>query len=586
MSFVWIRFLLGLALLLTTLWAFAPSLHNQFLNWDDDRNFLENPAFQGLGVEQIAWAWRTYHMGVWQPLAWVLLSVQSAFGGLDPEPYHLVSLGLHAFNAVVFYLVAAQVLRAAGDGTTVRSSSATYFGAWAAALLFAVHPLRVEAETWISGQPYLPAALFFMLGIAAYVHGWRNAKPSQTPWRWLVVSFACYLLAVGFKAVAVTLPAVLLILDAYPLRRWNNASGRLGRQLCRVVLEKTPFFVVAAFISLWAAQAKDFNETRVPFREFQPDARCAQLAYGLMFYPLKTLAPVDLIPYYRLPHDLGLRRWPYGVAAVCVGVITIGLVLKRRRWPGVLAAWLCYVVILFPNVGLVQISQQIAADRYSYLAMMPLMILLGGGVSVLWASGSAGRRYRRAGVLLAVSSAAVALGIATNRQVRLWHDSRTLWSGALRIDPRCAVAECMLGTAIVMPNQGTTAAASTKGSVAPPSLRLGEGAAHFQAAIRIEPGFSFAHTNLGAIRLAQNRPHAAIQEYLIALRRPAGLGTLDRAKTHAGLGAAYAAMGQYDLAWQQTRLAQRWGFPKEKLQRMIDALENVSPEPKKTSPNP
>ena len=550
----------AIPILLATFWAFQPGLDNQFLNWDDDRNFLDNPAYQGLGADEVHWAWQTYHMGVWQPLAWLLLSVQYALDGLSPKVYHQVSLALHAINAIIFFLVTAQILRAARGKAPLRSPTATYLGAAVAALLFAVHPLRVEAVTWISAQPYLPATLFFMLAVSAYLRAHHASPPGKTHFLWLVVSFVCYLLAVGSKAVAVTLPAVLLILDVYPLRRWPGVWRGLAGRTTRLVAEKIPFFFVALFVSIWAAQAKDYNETRIPFREFKPDARLAQSAYGFAFYPVKTVAPTGLIPFYRLPHDLSLSRWPYAPAAMSVAVLTLALLLTRRRWPAALAAWVAYAVILFPNVGLLQISQQIAADRYSYLATMPLMVLLAGGLSALWSTTNTKGPAARAGILIFAAAAAIALGVGSNRQVRIWHDSQSLWSATVRIDPRCAVAECQLGQALVTAQE------------------FKKGAAHFETAVKLEPDFAFAHTNLGAIHLHQGELSTALRMYQQALAGP-GLRKMDLAKTHAGVGAVYAGLGQYDLAWKHSRLAQLLGFPAEKIQPMINALRKVSPEP-------
>lgn len=548
---------LVIPILLLTYWAFRPGLDNQFLNWDDDRNFLLNPAYRGLGTDELHWAWRTYHMGVWQPLAWLLLSVQYVADGLHPKVYHQVSLALHALNAVVFFLVTAQILRAARGKAPPRSLVATYFGAAVAAILFAVHPLRAETVTWISAQPYLPAALFFMLAVSAYLQAHHAAPQDRTHWVWLVVAFVCYLLAVGSKAVAVTLPAVLLILDVYPLRRWPGTGHGLAGRTTRIIIEKIPFFVVALFVSIWAAQAKDFNETRVPLRDFKADARLAQSAYGMAFYPLKTVVPTGLIPFYKLPHDLSLARWPYARAALFVGNITLGLFLIRRRWPAAIAAWLAYAVILLPNVGLLQISQQIAADRYSYLATMPLMVLLAGGVSALWSTKTT---TIRAGTIALSAAAAIALAIGSNRQVRIWHDSKTLWATTLRIDPRCAVAECELGTAFIETQEYKKAIA------------------HCETAIKLEPDFAFAYTNLGAIHLHQGELSAALRMYQKALDGP-GLRQMDLAKTHAGIGAVCAGLGEYDLAWKHTRRAEQLGFPTEKTQPMINALRKVSREP-------
>lgn len=555
-----------------TLAAFWPGIDGDFLNWDDDRNFVENTSYRGLGLDQLRWAWSTYHLGVWQPLSWMLFGLEFEMGEMDPVVYHRSSLVLHVLNAVVFYWMAVTILRCAlrrscgiEDPRARTAPAGIHVCAAAAALLFATHPLRVEAVAWISCQPYLPAALFYQLAICIYVGG-RDPTAARTLSRGrLAAVFVCYILAVTSKAVAVSLPVVLLILDVYPLRRWHSRRGRWARLgMWRGWAEKIPFIVVAMAVSLWAAAAKDYSESRVPFSAFDPDARLAQSAYGLVFYIWKTISPFDLIPYYRVPEDLSLFAWRYGLAAVGVGVVTVFLVLWRRRAPAALAAWAAYIVILLPNLGLVEISQQIAADRYSYLAVMPVMVLFGGALFTVWQRTGRNRRLARSAVVIGVVAAALALTTASRRQTAAWRDSLSLWRTTLEVDPRCAVAECQLGHALATQS------------------RLEEAVVHLESAIALKPEFSFARSNLGAILYAQGRFADAAEHLERALAVGPALGKRDLAKTHAGLGAAYAGLGRYDAAWKHTREARRLGL--EAADKMIEYLRGVSEEP--TTPAP
>jgi tetratricopeptide (TPR) repeat protein len=601
---------MAIALLGVTAAAFSPGLHGEFLNWDDDRNFTDNPSYRGLGLQQVRWAWQTYHLGVWQPLSWILLGLQYEIGELDPVIYHRASLALHALNAVVFYWLALMLLRTARSiGNTDfrgRESPSSDCGpdaptaglhlcAAAAALLFATHPLRVEAVAWISCQPYLPAALFYMLAVLAYLRGHRQTTttehshgpapslrtqaPQTTRWGWLAVALVCYLLAVASKAVAVTLPAVLLILDVYPLRRWGGRRSAAERNSARprggsswvlpghVWIEKLPFFAVAIVISLWAAAAKDYSQSRVPFSSFDADARLAQAAYGVVYYLHKTVVPTDLIPYCRLPEGLSLSNWRFGLRAAAVVAITIGLIALRRRWPAALAAWAAYVLILLPNLGMVQISQQIAADRYSYLAIMPLMLLLAGGLFGLWQSRRSRRWALRGGLLVGVLAATTGLLFLSRAQTLVWRDSTTLWTETLATDPDCAVAECNLGVALL--------AASPGGNDDP--APYAEASRHLSRAIDLRPDFAFAYGNLGTVLCRAGRPEDAIFSFERALALGADLAARDLAKIHAGLGEAYAALRQDDLAWKHTRQAQRLGFTEAN--KMIEYLRKFSKEP-------
>ncbi|MFQ5430718.1 MAG: hypothetical protein ACE5E1_10445, partial [Phycisphaerae bacterium] len=546
--------LIGLCVLLlsATLIAFGPALDNQFLNWDDDRNFLTNEAYRGFGIAQWRWAWKTYHLGVWQPLSWMLIGLQYKLGGHDPrglpDPavYHRVSLALHAINTIVFFFLTALFLRVAPTKQRRASRTVGYACAAAAALLFAVHPLRVEPVAWVSAQPYLPAVLFYMLAVLVYVWGRRDGASVRARRAALPLAFVCYCLAVGSKAVAVTLPAILLILDVYPLRNLGPPRGWLGKRTWKRWAEKIPFFLIALLISQWAAEAKEVSQPGTP-PELNLDAGLAQAAYGLLFYPLKTLAPTHLMAYYKLPLDLSLLRWPYGAAAGCVAALCVVAFLARRRWPGAIAAWLAYIVILLPNLGLIPISQQIVTDRYAYLAMMPIMVLFAAGLRWLWSLPRRATRAWRPALVVAVAAVAGGWTAATRRQSTVWHDSVRLWTANLAADPRCAHAECMLGQALGA--QG----------------RYVEATAHLQRAIRLRPDFSFAYSNLGTMLLARQECEQAARRFEQALKYAQQMDAGSLAKTHAGLAIACHCLGRDALAWKHIRKAQKLGLPPEQV---------------------
>ena len=236
--------LVAIPLALIVIAAFIPALDNGFVNWDDDQNFLDNPFYRGLGVAQVKWAWSTFWLGVYQPLAWLLFEAQYVFWKLDPRGYHLTSLLLHTANAVVLYVLTVTLLVRCRPDSCLRGPWTCSLGAGLATALFAVHPLRVEAVAWASCQPYLPCALFSMLAVLAYLRAF--AMGSSPRWGWLVGSFVLFVAALLSKAVAVSLPAVLLILDVYPLRRFGDGPGRwFGPAARRAWWEKVPFVIVS-----------------------------------------------------------------------------------------------------------------------------------------------------------------------------------------------------------------------------------------------------------------------------------------------------------------------------------------------------
>ncbi len=216
--------LVAIPLVLVVIYAFSPALNNGFVDWDDQQNFFANPYFRGLDVAQVKWAWTTFWFGAYQPLAWLLFETQYVFCQLDPRGYHLTSLLLQVVDAVVLYVLTVALLRRCRTDSCLESGWTCCLSAGLATALFAVHPLRVEAVAWVSCQPYLPCALFSMLAVLAYLRAFRTSSSPQ--WGWLAGSFVLFVAAMLFKAVAVSLPAVLLILDVYPLGRFGNGAGR------------------------------------------------------------------------------------------------------------------------------------------------------------------------------------------------------------------------------------------------------------------------------------------------------------------------------------------------------------------------
>lgn len=547
----WVTLAFGVAVAMVTVAAFWDCTNNGFVNWDDDRNFLQNESYRGVGVQQIRWAWQTYHLGVWQPAAWMLLGAQYEWFGLEPRGYHVVSIVLHGLTSAALFGVTLALLRALGprDAKLNRLRGAAAL----AAIAFAVHPLRVEAVAWASCQPYLPAALFFLLAIGAHLRAWRMSSRGRRG-KWLAVCFACYVMAVLFKAVAVTLPVVLFLLDWLLARRDTESPRRNSWPV--LLLEKVPFIAVAVVVSIYAAQAKDYNDSRAPIAEFDASARLASASYSLATGVTQTVVPQRLTPYVRLPADVTIIRMPYAACATSMLLVAYWCFRVVGRRPSLFAAWLAYLVILLPNAGLIQISQQLTADRYTYLATMPLFVLSAWAVS---------RASRRAiGVLIVpICIIVVILAMLSQPQVRIWHNSVALWSRAVELDPECAVAQCNLGEAHLQ---------ASKHRAAELALRR---------AIEIDPSLSFAWSNLGVVQFARGDSAEAVESFEHALNASPPLTGLDKARTHAALGAAYAGLRKDDLAWKHTLIARDLGFAPA--QKMIDYLSQFSRPPAASS---
>ncbi len=306
-------------LALVVIYAFAPVLDNGFVNWDDTVNFLYNPYFRGLGTAQLRWAWTTFWTGTYRPLAWMLFETEYVFCKLDPRGYHLTSLLLQVATAVVLYIFTMVLLVRCGNDSRLENRWPMSLSAGLATALFMAHPLRVEVVAWATVQSYMLCALFSMLAVLAYLHAFGTTTARR--WSWLVGSFLLFVTALLFHAVAVSLPAVLLVLDAYPLRRFWAEPGRwFGPELRRVLWEKVPFLIASLVFMGLAIAAKPLS--RFPVRQYPLSQCVARACYGIWFYVIKTIWPFDLIAVYPLPKDVNWFSLPYSVSIVATLVMS------------------------------------------------------------------------------------------------------------------------------------------------------------------------------------------------------------------------------------------------------------------------
>ena len=510
-----------LAIALLTFLVFSGVLRNQFLNWDDDTNFLTNLHYRGLGWTQIRWMFTTVHLGHYIPLTWLTLGLDFKLWGMDPAGYHLTNLLLHCANAAIFYFVGRRLLALAMPSDPGSSRGRLDLAAGFSALLFALHPLRVESVAWVTERREVLACFFYLFTVLFYLKSACADKSRRS--RWLSISAGFFALSLLSKISGSTLPLALLVLDIYPLerlpgdpRRWFSADAR------RVWLEKVPFILMAVPACLMGVNAQHRTGALLSLEKLGITQRLAQALFGLAFYIWKTLVPAGLSPLYALPDKLDPFAWPFLLSAAFVALITAAAFFARRRWPAGLAVWACYAITLAPVLGFTQSGTQIAADRYTYISSFGLTLLAAAALAVFLKDKSrSARRY----TIVIVGVLLTGLSWLTWRQVRVWHDSQSVWEQTLSLYPDIALAHSNLGMALA--EQGKNDLAIL----------------HYNLALKTQPDYALAHNNLGNALTKQGKTDEAMLHYNLALKmRP------DYADAHYNLALALAGRGRLEEA--------------------------------------
>ncbi|HVX12434.1 MAG TPA: tetratricopeptide repeat protein [Pirellulales bacterium] len=449
------------------------------VNFDDDLYVADNPhVTTGLTTRNVAWALTTTHAGYWQPLTWLSLQLDATLFRGSTAGYHLTNLALHVVNALALMWFVRSVTGRAWAGLLV-------------ALLFAVHPLRVESVAWVTERKDVLSSLFGLLALIAYV---GYARAPAVP-RYLTVAI-CMLLSLMAKPMLVTLPCLLLVLDAWPLRRTRQTDAATGESVSpwpRLVVEKFPLFALATVFAIVTARAQGGFGAVHSLAHDSLAHRLQTALTGYQFYLEKTVWPVQLAVFYPLSHKTASwREWL--VPVVLLAAITAVAVWQRRRWPSLLVGWLWFVGTLVPVIGLVQSGDQAFADRFTYFPLIGLFLALALAVDGLLL------RWPRVGAvaLAAMCPLVGMLAVQSHQQVAYWHDSEALWRHALAVTEDNHSAHAHLADVLLAEG------------------RADEGVEHAGQALRIFPSYT-KHLQFANILLNLQRNDEAIEQYRQAL---------------------------------------------------------------------
>jgi Flp pilus assembly protein TadD len=421
------RLILAAALVIATLLLYCPVLHHQFINFDDPMYVTLNANVNsGLSLQHIAWAFSTFEMGHWHPLTWLSHMLDCQLFQLDPACHHAVNLLFHAANALLLFLLLA------------RATGAPWRSFFVAAL-FAFHPLNVESVAWVAERKTLLSAFFSFLMLFAY--GWYAER---TSWKRYLVVVATFLLALMAKAMAVTIPVVLLLVDFWPLRRFAPEADEMHSgdrtSATKLIAEKIPLLALSAIFSYLAVMAQrstDTLNTKQPLIEHLKNAAVAYVSYLQ-----KAFWPSGLSIFYPLSPQA--TAWPHVIVALFVLAAVTALVLRLRSERFLLTAWLYFLVTLLPVIGIVQVGGQLTADRYAYTPLIGIFII------VVWGIERLSRRWLISPVTVAVVALFIfaALGATTRATLENWQSGLTLFSRAEQIvGPNDSVIETNLGQA-------------------------------------------------------------------------------------------------------------------------------------------
>jgi len=536
--------LLALALVALTAAVYAPVRGHDFVDLDDPALVTRNPNLPGgLTAAKVARAFAEPYHANWTPLATLSLQLDYALHGLEPAGYHVANAALHAAAALLLFLALARMTGSPGPSAFV-------------AAVFALHPLHVESVAWVSERRDVLSGFFFGLTLLAYA---RHAeRPSALR---LAAATAAGVLGLLSKPMLVTLPAVLLLLDYWPLGRLSSPERALdGKQVRRALAEKLP--LVAAVLALawitFAVQGEGGARRELPL-----DLRVANALCSYALYLRDALWPAHLAVFYPLP----LGDVPRGAALaslLLLAGVTAAALRGARTRPYLAVGWLWFVGMLVPVIGLVPVGMQSRADRYTYLPLVGLALMAAFGAADL-----AGTSRRRRAVAAAAGVAATAaMALASAAQVRTWRDTESLfrhataavddnwfahhrlgaelrrrgrldealeeYTAALRIEPGFGAAQ--LEYASMLEEGGDTAAAVE----------------HYQRGLAVDPDHGVAQRQLGLLLLAEGR----VEEARPHLARALALGEAT-GPVHLGLAAAAAAAGRPEEAVAHNREALR-----------------------------
>lgn len=478
----------AVVLVFSTIVLYSAVRTHDFVNYDDDVYVYKNPnVSEGLSWHSVRWALTTNEQANWHPVTWISHMLDCQLFGLDPGPHHLVNVVIHALNVLLLFLLLQKVSGAIGRSSMV-------------AALFALHPFNVQSVAWVAERKNVLSTLFVLGAIGAY--GWYARRPHIKRYLMVVIFF---LLALASKPMAVTLPFVLLLLDYWPLQRMAGRTEPAVQFPCpqqsvsRLLVEKIPMVPLSAascVVTVWAQKSGGAVKSlqRFPF-----GVRIENALDSYALYIWKTFWPSRFALNYPHPGN-ALPLWKPLLALALLCVISAALWMQRRARPYLLVGWLWFLGTLVPVIGIVQVGDQSMADRYAYVPLLGIFVMVVWGFAELLDRYHVAKPARWA----VASMVLVVLSFITSQQLSYWENSVTIWSRTIQVTPENLSAERGLATALFVDNH------------------IQDAIPHLINVARMDPTDISTIVNIGAYYAAQGRYQDATQEFEAAIKSTDG----------------------------------------------------------------
>lgn len=537
----------ALTIAILTFIVYIPALNNGFVDMDDGGYVYENTNIKSLDLNFLKWIFTLGANATWHPLTLFSLALDYATWGLNPFGYHLSNNLFHALNSSLAFIFVNKLIRC-GLSWNKKPYKHSLTPAVITALLFGLHPLRVESVAWISERKDLLNTFFSLLSLLTYME-YSLSRSLKRRVLLYILCFTFFVLALLSKPMAVMLPAVFLILDFYPLRRIVTKNEFVSRLL----IGKIPFFLLSSLTAIMAIMAQDYWGALVSMDVYPLMARIHIAVRGYLFYIIKMLIPVNLSPYYPYPNPIKVSLFDpeYLCSYLFLLLITLFCVKKFKKEKVYFFAWLYYLLTLLPVIGFIKVGRHAVADRYTYLPSLGVFLIIGLGSSYLLERYA--NRLQKGLVLIVL---AISLGIFTTltiKQTFVWKDSITLWSQVIRIFHDEKLAYNNRGNAYH--NLGSHQ----------------EAIKDYNKATELDLKYAYAYYNRGMVYYDLGDYQQAKKDFHIAIE----LNSRD-AESHQYLGLIYSKLGLRDTALYYFKRAESLVFHSK--ERLNTLKPNLRPE--------